>query len=135
MTKVRNKIDCIRSVFPISIIILSAMIFVNHNIDMAYSQSKSLVTSYDVKEFTHSANSSLSGSQIIENGTLSKDYHITNTSAISDSLSHNPTYSVTNATIAVKTGTLEGLSSNKPTFVNQTQTIILPQESVIMGRN
>lgn len=135
MTNSRYKIDYIGSVFLISIIILSSMMFVKFNTDMVFSQTRSLVTTFEVNESTYTANSSLKGNQVIENGTTSKDFDIPNTSAILNPLSHNPTYSVTNATITVKTDTLEGMNSNKPTFVNQTQTIILPQENVIIGQN
>jgi hypothetical protein len=75
------------------------------------------------------------GNQIIENETTSKDYSISNTSTVLNPLLNNPTYSVTNATIALKADILEGLDSNKPTLVNQTQTIIVPQENVIIGQN
>ena len=130
-----NKIDSTGLVFLVSIIILFSLIFVKSNIDIAFSQTTSLATTFEVNESTYIANSSLMGNQIIENETTSKDYYITNTSAVLNPLSNNPTYSVTNATIAVKTDTLEGLDNNKPTFVNQTQTIILPQENVIIGQN
>jgi len=81
-----------------------------------------------------SNSSSIQGNQIIENGTTSKTYDTTIASATLNSSSHNPIYSVTNATIAVRTDTLDGANSNKPIFVNQTQTIILPQEDVIIGK-
>jgi len=135
MTNSGNKIDSTGLVFLVSIIILFSLIFVKSNIDIAFSQTTALATTFEVNESTYTANSSLRGNQIIENETTSKDYYITNTSALLNPLSNNPTYSVTNATIAVKTDILEGLDSNKPTFVSQTQTIILPQENVIIGQN
>lgn len=130
-----NKIDSAGLVFLVYIIILFSLIFVNSSVGLAFSQTTSLTTTYKVNESTYTANSSLMGNQIIENETASKDYYITNTSTVLDPLLNNPTYSVTNATIAVKTDILEGLDSNKPTLVNQTQTIIVPQENVIIGQN
>jgi hypothetical protein len=130
-----NKIDSTGLIFLVSIIILFSLIFVKSNIDIAFSQTTSLTTTFKVNQSTYTANSSLMGNQIIENETTSKDYSISNTSTVLNPLLNNPTYSVTNATIALKTDILEGLDSNKPTLVNQTQTIIVPQENVIMGQN
>ncbi|WP_458743813.1 hypothetical protein [Candidatus Nitrosocosmicus sp. T] len=130
-----NKIDSTGLIFLVSIIILFSLIFVKSNIDIAFSQTTSLTTTFEVNQSTYTANSSLMGNQIIENETTSKDYSISNTSTVLNPLLSNPTYSVTNATIALKTDILEGLDSNKPTLVNQTQTIIVPQENVIIGQN
>ncbi len=130
-----NKIDSTGLIFLVSIIILFSLIFVKANIDIAFSQTTSLTTTFKVNQSTYTANSSLMGNQIIENETTSKDYSISNTSTVLNPLLNNPTYSVTNATIALKTDILEGLDSNKPTLVNQTQTIIVPQENVIIGQN
>jgi hypothetical protein len=130
-----NKIDSTGLIFLVSIIILFSLIFVKANIDIAFSQTTSLTTTFEVNQSTYTANSSLMGNQIIENETTSKDYSISNTSTVLNPLSNNPTYSVTNATIALKTDILEGLDSNKPTLVNKTQTIIVPQENVIIGQN
>jgi hypothetical protein len=130
-----NKIDSTGLIFLVSIIILFSLIFVKSNIDIAFSQTTSLTTTFEVNQSTYTANSSLMGNQIIENETTSKDYSISNTSTVLNPLLNNPTYSVTNATIALKTDILEGLDSNKPTLVNQTQTIIIPQENVIIGQN
>jgi hypothetical protein len=130
-----NKIDSTGLIFLVSIIILFSLIFVKSNIDIAFSQTTSLTTTFEVNQSTYTANSSLMGNQIIENETTSKDYSISNTSTVLNPLLNNPTYSVTNATIALKTDILEGLDSNKPTLVNQTQTIIVPQENVIIGQN
>jgi hypothetical protein len=130
-----NKIDSTGLIFLVSIIILFSLIFVKSNIDIAFSQTTSLTTTFKVNQSTYTANSSLMGNQIIENETTSKDYSISNTSTVLNPLLNNPTYSVTNATIALKTDILEGLDSNKPTLVNQTQTIIVPQENVIIGQN
>ena len=133
MTNSGNKIDSMGLVFLVSTIILFSWIFVKSDIGIAFSQTTSLTTTFEVNESTYTANSSLSGNQIIENETTSKDYYITNTSTVLNPLLNNPTYSVTNATITVNTDILEGLDSNKPTSVNQTQTIILPQETVNIG--
>jgi hypothetical protein len=130
-----NKIDSTGLIFLVSIIILFSLIFVKSNIDIAFSQTTSLTTTFKVNQSTYTANSSLMGNQIIENETTSKDYSISNTSTVLNPLLNNPTYSVTNATIALKTDILEGLDSNKPTLVNQTRTIIVPQENVIIGQN
>jgi hypothetical protein len=130
-----NKIDSTGLIFLVSIIILFSLIFVKSNIDIAFSQTTSLTTTFKVNQSTYTANSSLMGNQIIENETTSKDYSISNTSTVLNPLLNNPTYSVTNATIALKADILEGLDSNKPTLVNQTQTIIVPQENVIIGQN
>lgn len=111
------------------------MTLVKSDVGVAFSQTKSLVTTFEVNDSTYTANSSMKGNQIIEIGSISKDYDTTSTSDTLNSSSYNPTYSVTNATIAVKTDTLEGVDSNKLTFVNQTETIILPQENVIIGKN
>ena len=135
MTNSKSKMDSMGLVFLMSTVILFSIMFVQNNIDIAISQTTSLATTFEVNESTYITNSSLMGNQIIENGSTFKDYSLTNTSAISNPLSNNPTYSVTNATIAVKTDILEGLDSNKPTLVNQTQTIIVPQEIVIIGQN
>jgi hypothetical protein len=133
MTNSGNKIDSTGLVFLVSMIILFSLIFVKSDIGIAFSQTTSSVTTFEVNESTHTANSSLMGNQIIENETTSKDYYITNTSTVLNPLLNNPTYSVTNATITVNTDILEGLDSNKPTLINQTQTIILPQETVNIG--
>jgi hypothetical protein len=130
-----NKIDSTGLIFLVSIIILFSLIFVKSNVDIAFSQTTSLTTTFEVNQSTYTANSSLMGNQIIENETTSKDYSISNTSTVLNPLLNNPTYSVTNATIALKTDILEGLDSNKPMLVNQTQTIIVPQENVIIGQN
>ncbi|TVP39468.1 hypothetical protein [Candidatus Nitrosocosmicus arcticus] len=135
MANFGNKIDSTGLVFLVSIIILFSLIFVKSNTDIAFSQTTSLATTFEVNESTYTANSSLRGNQIIENETTSKDYDITNTSTVLNPLLNNPTYSVTNATVTLKTDILEGLDSNKPTLVNQTQTIIAPQENVIIGQN
>ena len=130
-----NKIDSTGLVLLVSIIILFSLIFLKSNIDIAFSQTTSLTTTFEVNESTYTANSSLMGNQIIENETTSKDYYISNTSTVLNPLLNNPTYSVTNATVTVNTDNLEGLDSNKPTLVNQTQTIIVPQENLIIGQN
>ena len=130
-----NKIDSAGLVFLVSIIILFSLIFVKSNIDIVFSQTTSLATTFEVNESTYTVNSTLGGNQIIENETTSKDYHITNISTVLNPLLNNPTYSVTNATVTVKTNVLEGLDSNKPKLVNQTRTVIVPQENVIIGRN
>lgn len=135
MANFGNKIDSTGLVFLVSIIILFSLIFVKSNIGIAFSQTTSLTTTFEVNESTYTANSSLRGNQIIENETTSKDYYITNTSTVLNPLLNNPTYSVTNATVTLKTDILEGLDSNKPTLVNQTRTIIAPQENVIIGQN
>jgi hypothetical protein len=133
MTDSGNKIDSMGLVFLVSMIILFSLIFVKSDIGIVFSQTTSLATTFEVNESTHTANSSLMGNQIIENGTTSKDYYITNSSTVLNPLLNNPTYSVTNATITVNTDILEGLDSNKPTLVNLTQTVILPQETVNIG--
>jgi hypothetical protein len=133
MTDSGNKIDSMGLVFLVSMIILFSLIFVKSDIGIVFSQTTSLATTFEVNESTHTANSSLMGNQIIENETTSKDYYITNTSTVLNPLLNNPTYSVTNATITVNTDILEGLDTNKPTLVNQTQTVILPQETVNIG--
>ena len=135
MANFGNKIEYNGLVFLVSIIILISSIFVKSDIDIAFSQTTSLTTTFEVNESTYTANSSLRGNQIIENETTSKDYYITNISTVLNPLLNNPTYSVTNATVTLKTDILEGLDSNKPTLVNQTQTIITPQENVIIGQN
>jgi hypothetical protein len=135
MITLKYELDKIGSILLISIIILSSVMIIESNIDIAYSQTKSLVTSFEVNDSVYTANSSsIQGNQIIENGTTSKTYDTTTASATLNSSSHNPTYSVTNASIAVRTDTLDGANSNKPIFVNQTQTIILPQEDVLIGK-
>jgi hypothetical protein len=133
MTAYRNKIDSTRLVFLVSIMILFSMMFMKFYTDTALSQTTSLATTFEVNETTYTANTSLGGNQILENETTSKEYYITNTSTVLNPLSNNPTYSVTNATITVKTDVLEGLGSNKSILVNQT--IILPQEGIIVGQN
>ena len=135
MANFGNKIDSRGLVFLVSIVILFSLIFVKFNIDTAFSQTTALTTTFEVNGSTYTANSSLMGNQIIENETTSKDYPMSNTSTVLNPLQNNPTYSVTNATVIVKTDVLEGLDRNKPTFVNQTQTIITPQENVIIGQN
>jgi hypothetical protein len=135
MANFGNKIDSRGLVFLVSIVILFSLIFVKFNIDTAFSQTTALTTTFEVNGSTYTANSSLMGNQIIENETTSKDYPMSNTSTVLNPLQNNPTYSVTNATVIVKTDVLEGLDRNKPTFVNQTRTIITPQENVIIGQN
>ena len=135
MANFGNKIDSTGLVFLVSIIILFSLIFVKSNVDIAFSQTTPLTTTFEVNESTYTANSSLTENQIIENETTPKDYYITNTSTVLNPLLNNPTYSVTNATVTLKTDILEGLDSNKPTLINQTRTVIAPQENVIIGQN
>jgi hypothetical protein len=133
MTNSEYKIDPVGLVFLVSIIVLFSLIFAKSNFDIAFSQTTSLSTTFKVSDSTYTAFSSQGGSQTIENGTTSKNYHMTNSSTVLNPLLNNPTYSVTNATIAIKTSTLEGLASNKPILPNQT--IIIPQENLIIGQN
>ena len=135
MANFGNKIDSTGLVFLVSIIILFSLIFVKSNVDIAFSQTTPLTTTFEVNESTYTANSSLTENQIMENETTPKDYYITNTSTVLNPLLNNPTYSVTNATVTLKTDVLEGLDSNKPTLINQTRTVIAPQENVIIGQN
>lgn len=134
MTNSKSKMDSMGLVFLMSTVILFSIMFVQNNIDIAISQTTSLATTFEVNESTYITNSSLMGNQIIENGSTFKDYSLTNTSAISNPLSNNPTYSVTNATIAVKTDILKGeVDDREPILVNQTT--VLPKEDVIIGQN
>lgn len=134
MTNSKSKMDSMGLVFLMSTVILFSIMFVQNNIDIAISQTTSLATTFEVNESTYITNSSLMGNQIIENGSTFKDYSLTNTSAISNPLSNNPTYSVTNATIAVKTDILKGeVDDREPILVNQTT--VLPKEGVIIGQN
>lgn len=132
MTSSTNKINSLGLVLLVSITILFSLMFVKYHTDVAFSQTTTLSTTFDANESTYAAISSLGGSQTIENATTAKNYHITNTSTVLNPLLNNPTYSVTNATIAIETGTIEGLSYNKPILPNQT--VILPHENVIVGQ-
>ena len=131
MTRSRYKIDGIGFVFLASIILFS-LIYVKSTIDIAFSQTLSLSTSSQVKDSTYVAIPSLGDRQSILYESTLEDHILKNTSVISNPISNNPTYSVTNATTSIKTGILDGLNSNKVVLDNQT--IILPQENVIVGK-
>ncbi|MDN5845021.1 MAG: hypothetical protein L0H53_01965 [Candidatus Nitrosocosmicus sp.] len=130
MTSSRNKIEGIGFVFLVSIILFS-LIYVKSNIDIAFSQTISLSTSAQVKDSTYVAIPSLGDRQSKVYESTLEDHILKNTSLISNPLSNNPTYSITNATTSIKTGILNGLNSNKVVLDNQT--MILPQENVIVG--
>jgi len=132
MTSSRYKIDGIGFVFLVSIILFS-LIYVKSTIDIAFSQTISLSTSFQVKDSKYVAIPSLGDRQGKEYESTLEDHILKNTSVISNPLSNNPTYSITNATTSVKTGILDGLNSNKVVLDNQT--IVLPQENVIVGNS
>jgi hypothetical protein len=133
MTSSRYKIECMGFVFLVSIVLFS-LLFVTSTIDFAISQTVSLSTSFQVKDSTYTANSSVGDKQIKTYESTLEDYILKNTSiisVISDPLSNNPTYSITNATNSIRTGALDGLDSNKVVLGNQS--IILPKENIIVG--
>ncbi len=132
MTSSRYKIDGIGFVFLVSIILFS-LIYVKSTIDIAFSQTISLSTSFQVKDSTYVAIPSLGDRQGKVYESTLEDHILKNTSVISNPLSNNPTYSITNSTTSVKTGILDGLNSNKVVLDNQT--IVLPQENVIVGNS
>jgi hypothetical protein len=130
MTSSRYKIECMGFVFLVSFVLFS-LLFVTSTIDFAISQTVSLSTSFQVKDSTYTANSSAGDKQIKTYESTLEDYILKNTSVISDPLSNNPTYSITNATNSIRTGVLEGLDSNKVVLGNQS--IIIPKENIIVG--
>lgn len=130
MSSSRYKIEGIGFVFLVSIILFS-LIYVKSTIDIAFSQTTSLSTSFQVKDSTYVAIPSLGDIQSKVYESTPEDHILKNASVISNPLSNNPTYSITNATTSIKTGILDGLNNNKVVLDNQT--IVLPQENVIVG--
>jgi len=131
MTSSRYKIECMGFVFLASIILFS-LLYVKSTIEVAFSQTLSLSTSFQVKDSTYATIPSLVEKQIKVYESTLDDHILKNTSVISNPLSSSPTYSVTNATISIKTGILDGLDSNKGVLENQS--IIVPKENVIVGK-
>ena len=131
MTSSRCKIECIRFVFLVSIILFS-LLYVKTPIEIAFSQTSSSSTSFQVKDSSYPAIQSPGDTQKKEYESLPKDHTLKNTSVISNPLSNNPTYSVVNATISIETSVLDGMNSNKVILDNQS--IIIPKENSIVGR-
>jgi hypothetical protein len=131
MTSSRYKIERMGFVFLVSIVLFS-LLFVKSTIDFAFSQTISLSTSFQAKDSTYAANLSLGDKQIKVYESTLENHILKNTSVISNPLSNNPTYSVTNATTSIKTGFLDGLDSNKMVLGNQS--IIVPKENIIVGK-
>lgn len=89
-------------------------------------------TSFPVENTTYVTIPSFGDKQSKTYESTLQDYNLKNTSAISDPLSNNPTYSLTNATNSIRTGILDGLDSNK--LVLDNQSIIIPQGNIIVGK-
>ncbi len=132
MTSSRFKIECIGFVFFVSIILFS-LFYVKSTVEVAFSQTVSLSTSFQVKDSTYTVKPSSGDIQTKVYESTPNNHTLKNTSIILDPLLSNPTLSITNATISVKTSTLEGLDSNKMVLGNQS--IIIPKENSIVGKN
>ncbi len=132
MTISRYKIEYMRFVFLASIILFSLM-YVKSTMDIAFSQTISMSTSFPVENSTYVEIPSSGDKQSKVYESTLQDYVLKNTSVISDPLSNNPTYSVTNATTSIRTGILDSIDSNKVVLENQS--IIIPQGNVIVGKN
>ena len=130
MTSSRYKLECIGFVFLASIILFS-LLYVKSTIEVAFSQTLSSSTSFPVKDSTYAAIPSLGELQKKLYESTPKDNILKNTSVISNPLSSNPTYSVTNATISIKTSILDSLDGNNVVIDNQS--IIIPKENAIVG--
>jgi hypothetical protein len=130
MTSSRYKLECIGFVFLTSIILFS-LLYVKSTIEVAFSQNVSSSTSFQVKDSTSAAIPALGEIQKKEYESTPKDNILKNISVISNPLSNNPTYSVTNATISIKTSILDGLDDNNVVLDNQS--IIIPKENAIVG--
>ena len=131
MTIFKHKIEYMGFVF-LTFIILFSLIYVKSTIDVAFSQTISMSTSFPVENTTYVTIPSFGDKQSKTYESTLQDYNLKNTSAISDPLSNNPTYSLTNATNSIRTGILDGLDSNK--LVLDNQSIIIPQGNIIVGK-
>ena len=107
--------------------------YVKSTMDIAFSQTISMSTSFPVENSTYVEIPSSGDKQSKVYESTLQDYVLKNTSAISDPLSNNPTYSVTNATTSIRTGILDSIDSNKVVLENQS--IIIPQGNVIVGKS
>jgi len=132
MTISRYKIEYMRFVFLASIILFSLM-YVKSTTDIAFSQTISMSTSFPVENSTYVEIPPSGDKQSKVYESTLQDYVLKNTSVISDPLSNNPTYSVTNATTSIRTGILDSIDSNKVVLENQS--IIIPQGNVIVGKS
>jgi len=130
MTRSIYKIECIGIVFLVSVILFSSL-YVKTPIEIAFSQTSALSTSFQVEESTYHAIPSPGDTQNKNYESLPKDHTLKSTSAISNPLSYNPGYSVTNATISIERSVLDGINSNKAILDNQT--IIIPKENFIVA--
>jgi hypothetical protein len=131
MTSSRYKLECVGFVFLASIILFS-LLYVKSTIGVAFSQNVSSSTSFQVNDSTSAAIPDLGEIQKKEYESTPKDNILKNISVISNPFSNNPTYSVTNATISIKTSILDGLDGNNVVLDNQS--IIIPKENAIVGK-
>ncbi|HET6588536.1 MAG: hypothetical protein AB7V56_05825 [Candidatus Nitrosocosmicus sp.] len=130
MTKIRyGSVD--KGFVFVACIILISLLFVKSPVDVGYSQSISLSKTFQVQNSSYITIPSSGEKQIQEYKFTSKDFILTNTSTVLKPITTSPNYDITNATITVKTGVLDGLKSNK--LVLDNQSIILPKVGIING--
>jgi hypothetical protein len=127
----RNKKEYTKFVFLASIIFFS-LLYMKIPTEMASSQTLSSSTSFQAKDSTYKVNPSSGDIQKKTYDSIPKDHILKNLTVVSNPLTSNPTYSITNATISIKTSVLEGLSSNNMMFVNQS--VVVPLENSLIGQ-
>lgn len=130
MTRSKYKIEIMGLVF-FSIIILFSLLYVETPLEIALSQTISSSNSFPVENFTFPAILYPQDIQKNEYKSLPKDHVLEDISLASNPSSSNPAYSVTNTTISVKTGVLQGTNNDKMILINQS--IIIPEENSIVG--
>jgi hypothetical protein len=131
MVMFRNKKEYTKFVFLASIIFFS-LLYMKIPTEMASSQTLSSSTSFQAKDSTYKVNPSSGDIQKKTYDSIPKDHILKNLTVVSNPLTSNPTYSITNATISIKTSVLEGLSSNNMMFVNQS--VVVPLENSLIGQ-
>ncbi|HYF99634.1 MAG TPA: hypothetical protein VD815_06050 [Candidatus Saccharimonadales bacterium] len=132
MTINRYKVEDPAFVFLVSAILIS-FLYATIPIETALTQNLSSSTSFQVNGSTYQVIPSLGDIQKETDESIPEAHNTNNITVVSNPLSSNPTYSVVNATISVKTSVLEGLNSNR--IVLDNQTIITPMENSIVGKS
>ena len=127
----RNKKEYTKLVFLVSIIFFS-LLYIKIPTEMVSSQTLSSSTSFQAKSSTYEVNPSSGDIQKKTYDSIAEDHVLENLTVVSNPLTSNPTYSVINATISVKTSVLEGLNSNNIMLVNQST--IVPLDDLLIGQ-
>ena len=127
----RNKKEYTKLVFLVSIIFFS-LLYIKIPTEMVSSQTVSSSASFQAKNSTYEVNPSSGDIQKKTYDSIPEDHVLKNLTVVSNPLTSNPTYSVINATISVKTSVLEGLNSNNIMLVNQST--IVPLDDLLIGQ-